>query len=589
MSRNEKHMWIGLVVFPVLMLCVFPVKADAYRDLYSDTWVATDALGRSLPGYDEVGPPRDNRTVGLFYFLWLGQHGTGGPFDLTELLKENPQDPQYGPPRRFHHWGKPELGYYTSDSDYVIREHARLLSAAGVDVLIFDVTNAQTYHNVYLKLCEIFMQLRAAGQQTPQIMFLVNSRTDYTINKLYNEFYAQNLYPELWFRWQGKPLLLAGATGPSDLPSEIEDFFTMRKCWAWTHGQGTWNWVDHWPQRYGWHESPDKPEEVSVSVAQHPTTNIGRSHYNNQQPDNINVYGVGPRTHEGLYFGQQWQRALDIDPKFLFITGWNEWVAQRGIVSERGGNRRMLGRTLEPGDSFFVDGYNQEYSRCIEPMEDGHTDNYYYQMVDGIRRYKGVRKPPSASLPTTISIDGRFDDWADVGPEFRDFIGDTEHRNEEGWGSAGPYVNTTGRNDLAVMKVARDEKYVYFYAETADALTPHTGRNWMLLFIDSDQNHTTGWEGYDFVVNLDVADNTTSLHRLRDGWNPEPVASIPYAIKGNRLELAIPRVALGLSPGDKVSLDFKWADNIQKRGDITEFFINGDVAPERRFNYRYKE
>jgi hypothetical protein len=27
------------------------------RDLYSDTWVATDSLGRTLPGYSEVGPP----------------------------------------------------------------------------------------------------------------------------------------------------------------------------------------------------------------------------------------------------------------------------------------------------------------------------------------------------------------------------------------------------------------------------------------------------------------------------------------------------------------------------------------------------
>ena len=41
-------------------------------DTYSDTWVATDALGRRLPTYAEVGPPRKNRTVGLFYFLWHG-------------------------------------------------------------------------------------------------------------------------------------------------------------------------------------------------------------------------------------------------------------------------------------------------------------------------------------------------------------------------------------------------------------------------------------------------------------------------------------------------------------------------------------
>ena len=46
--------------------------AEPYRDLYPDTWAATDALGRSLPSYEEVGPMRENRKVGLFYFLWLG-------------------------------------------------------------------------------------------------------------------------------------------------------------------------------------------------------------------------------------------------------------------------------------------------------------------------------------------------------------------------------------------------------------------------------------------------------------------------------------------------------------------------------------
>lgn len=573
---------VHAVISSGIMICA-AVQAASFRDMEADTWVAVDAVGRTLPGYDQVGPPRENRTVGLFYFLWLGQHGTSGPFDITERLKDNPNAPQYGSPGAFHHWGKPELGYYTSDSDYVIRRHARMLSDAGVDVLIMDVTNAFTYPDVYLKLCRIYTQLRAEGQHTPQIIFLTNSHPDRTIKTLYEDFYSKNLYPELWFYWQNKPLLLGK---PVDLDEEIKDFFTLRYCWAWTHGQNTWNWLENWPQRYGWRQSPDTPEQVSVAVAQHPISNIGRSHFNNQQlhPD---AYGVGPHTHKGLYFAQQWERALEIDPEFLFITGWNEWVAQRFLKEEGIPPGEMMGRPLKPGDSFFVDAYNQEFSRDIEPMEGGYGDNYYYQMVAGIRQYKGVRKPPPAGPPVTILIDGDFDDWNKVGPEFRDHLGDTEHRNEKGWGDAGIYTNTTGRNDLAVMKVARDAQNVYFYAETADTLTQYTDQNWMLLFIDSDQNPRTGWQGYDFVVNLNVSDQTTSLHRLTQTWNPDHAATIAYAACGSQLELAIPRHALGLKPEDTVTLDFKWADNIQKRGDINDFFLNGDIAPERRFNYRY--
>lgn len=34
------------------------------------------------------------------------------------------------------------------------------------------------------------------------------------------------------------------------------------------------------------------------------------------------------------------------------------------------------------------------------------------------------------------------------------------------------------------------------------------------------------------------------------------------------------------------TLDFKWADNIQQTGDWSDFTLNGDVAPNDRFNFR---
>ena len=43
-----------------------------------------------------------------------------------------------------------------------------------------------------------------------------------------------------------------------------------------------------------------------------------------------------------------------------------------------------------------------------------------------------------------------------------------------------------------------------------------------------------------------------------------------------------------LKQESELSFDFHWVDNIQKLGDITEFFINGDSAPERRANYRFQ-
>lgn len=58
-----------------------------------------------------------------------------------------------------------------------------------------------------------------------------------------------------------------------------------------------------------------------------------------------------------------------------------------------------------------------------------------------------------------------------------------------------------------------------------------------------------------------------------------------WRVTGNELELAIPWTALGLrSP--PATLDFKWADNCIAAGDWTDFTINGDAAPNDRFNYR---
>lgn len=55
---------------------------------FGDPLVATDALGRELPTYEEVGNLKPDRYVGLFYWLWHTPLRNDTPdFDLTEILK----------------------------------------------------------------------------------------------------------------------------------------------------------------------------------------------------------------------------------------------------------------------------------------------------------------------------------------------------------------------------------------------------------------------------------------------------------------------------------------------------------------------
>ena len=110
----------------------------------------------------------------------------------------------------------------------------------------------------------------------------------------------------------------------------------------------------------------------------------------------------------------------------------------------------------------------------------------------------------------------------------------------------------------------------------------------MLLFIDSDGDHRTGWEGYDFVVNKEVSSSSRTTVQALGGEKEQSAAGLRYAVAETRLELRVPRAALGLDKGSEITFDFHWADNIQKLGDVAEFSIHGDSAPDRRFNYRYR-
>jgi hypothetical protein len=552
-------------------------------------WPATDALGRKLPLESEVGPVRSNRFVGIFYFLWHNQTGGRnpngeGPYDIGRILAKDPgalskpDSPLWGPIGMYHYWGEPLYGYYLSTDPWVLRRHAQLLADAGIDTLIFDTTNAQTYPEVYKALCAVFRSIREQGGRTPQLAFMVNTEAGRTAQRLYEEFYKPGLYRELWFQWAGKPLLLCD---PAAASAEVRQMFTLRAAhWPFTltNTAYAWHWEATYPQPFGYTDDPQQPEQVNVSVAQNlrqrdgKVTNMsvgdarGRSFHEGHEDTRPGA------VDRGYNFQEQWQRAFDLDPPFVMVTGWNEWIA---------------GRWGTPGGPLiFVDQFDEEFSRDIEPVKGGHGDSYYWQLVANIRRFKGAPEIPRASAPKSIRIDGGLDQWREVAPDFLDHAGETASRDFDG--AAGThYVNRTGRNDLLSCKVARDEQNVYFYVRTGEPLTSPHAPNWMWLLLDSDQNAATGWAGYDFIVNRAMdSDGKMWLEKNEGGWNWRRVASVDFRMAGKELQLSIPRAALGMAK-DRTSFDFKWADNLQRPGDVMDFYVSGDVAPEGRFNYRY--
>ena len=570
------------------------------------SWTAQYASGDRISFGDDYPERREGKSVGIFYFIWLGHHGydessndhtsevitpsasdTRSPYDITELLKANPSDPAYGPDQAFHHWGKPYFDYYVSNDTWVLRRHAQMLSDAGIDVIFLDVTNSFIYESTVRTICNLYLTMRNEGNPTPQISFLANSSSSATVQALYDQFYSNSRYESLWFQWDGKPLILCDTDEGFD--SEVAAYFTMRKTWfdsgqSWFgDGEGRWTWGDYYPQRPGLKNGA--VEQISVMPATHPSLRcIGRSHTGTEQPATTTEEMSGA----GTYFKLQCARALEIDPDFVLITGWNEWVAQRQISGEIPSTEYFIGKPVSEGDTYFVDQYNHEYSRDIEPVADGFRDNYYYYMVDFIRKFKGVTSPPVIRETRSISVDGSMDDWTDVAVCYSDDRGDIAERNHFGWGRVGQLIDYSGRNDIIVTKVTADDNNLYFYVKTAYTMTPYSDDDWMRLFISVDGDTGNNWEGFGYVVNNSVlSGTTTTLQRAQGGWSWGDDREISYAVRDNQMEIAIPLEALHISNKDNFTVDFKWIDNSVSDGDICECMKYGDSAPNGRFRYRF--
>lgn len=637
-----------------------PVYPSDFRDLKSDTWVATDDLGRTLPDFDEVGPVRDDqrRVVGIFYITWHteGHHTNfSSPFsaDVTRILAEDPSarldanHPLWKRPSYSYHWGEPEHGYFLSQDEFVIRKDMAMLANAGVDVLCMDVTNAVLYWDEWEVLFSTMQKMKAEGNKVPQFCFWAfNGPVISVVQDLYDWFYRADLYRDLWFYWDGKPLLLYNAnpdlsynnpnpyydpdavSNPdhpnygdpyyteqyySDYTQEVKDFFTARNMWwgyyDWPVGSGK-RYIgteDNWSFGYDL-QNPDVKtmdpadliathdginEQAAVCPAQHPTSLVGKSWRRQTGEPALDEYDMPGPAHVpwldqtvenpeayGIYFQDRWDEALASDPHFLYINDWNEWSA--GKFHPETGTYPFMRRN---SPYYFVDQYNAEFNRAVQPMKDGYRDNYYMQMVQNIRRYKGIREHSIETAHTDISVDGNFSDWEQAGNEFLDAIGDTRHREHNGYGGL-KYTNNSGRNDIMSSKVALDADSLYFYVQTVYEMTSSEDPNWMLLFIDVDRNKGTGWEGYDYVINKGDISPTRSTLMQWTGLEWGNAISIPIAQAGTQMEISVLRSDLQLGTGTP-EFYFKWADNPLHLEDISCFFNDGEAAPDRRFNYNF--
>ena len=590
-----------------------PVPEESIIDMEAALWSAVDELDRKVADAEDVRGYRSDRKVGIFYWTWRSGQQDREPLNLTKVLREYPgaeyneDHPVWGEDKyTITSWNEPLYGFYQSCDPYIIRRHAQLLADAGVDMVMFDCTNGSlVWKESYEPLLEGFRAAKADGINVPKFAFMMNfwpnKTTEEMLRGVYQEIYAPGRYRDLWFLVDGKPMVMAY---PESLPEkgkceqetrlldEIREFFAFRPGQP-SYGYGPvqermWGWLEKYPQhKYGCR--PDGTcEMMTVGVAQNCNDEDLCTYFNNKK-----TYGrsyTGAFGHKlldetsykyGFNFEEQWNRAIDCDPEFVFVTGWNEWI---------------MGRWHEPWvkdpnstQLAFVDQFDLEHSRDIEMDRDGIRDNFYLQLCSNIRRFKGAKPRAIPSAPKTIHVPA---DFADVTPVYRSAKGTTIHRDWDGFGST-HYTNHTGRNNIVEARVARDDEYVYFMAECAENITEKTGDNHMTLYVNLTGDRSSGWEGYDLAVGRLGQENTSHTVSV-ESWGATGftvIGQAEYVQEGKQIFYKVPRKLLGTRKVyhfEMLDFEFKWADNVGC-DDIIDFYCDGDVAPTGRFNYVYRE
>lgn len=543
----------------------------------SDTGLVIDGMNSS------VGVVEEEKYVGLFYFLWLGEHGDYGVYDNMKILAQYSDaarnTSRWGPVGSMHFYTEPLYGYYKSNDRWVMRKHVEQLTNAGVDFLYIDCTNGYPYIENAKALMSILHEYNTMGWDAPKVVFYTHTDSSGTITQLYNSIYATKYYPDTWFCLEGRPVVVGFE---NELSTQLRNFFTVREAqWPNESSQRVngWPWISFFKWNEVYYNDSGKREAISVSVAQHcstvtfsiaslygPTRDRGRSYRNGNYNDSYN----GDNSYlYGYNFQETWDRAIKEDVPVVLVTGWNEWVAQR--------QRSEGSHTI-----IFIDCFDVEFSRDCEMAKGYYFDNYYMQLMYNINRYKGT-------APTLIQPqrhDGcirSMADWVDVQVDYLDAKGDAIERNTHGFGYTS-YVNQTNRNDITNAKVCFDSQNFYFYVKcTKNILLNGVGTN-LNLYLNTDMSASTGWYGYDYILDFENVNRYTGNGKT---YSYTKSASVEHTLEGDELMITVPRSALGLT-SDEIKFSFKWVDGTQKITTMEQMYTDGDTAPHGRLNYLFQ-
>ena len=546
----------------------------------------TDALGRTFTSADAEDT---QKYVGMFFYLTLGYHSNHfGIYDVTEITKNGEDmDAFYSsndtssPVGAAHFWGEPVWGYYRSDDEWVIRKQIEMLAMAGIDFLCFDTTNGVLYLDTVDIILRVLREYKDAGWDVPQFMFYIAANDKECIQTVYERYYSDDTYADLWFAPGDKPIItqMYSTTWDETDATEkaISEFFEFRyRQWPTDSflRQG-WSWMEfEYPQ-------PIHTDMVNVSAAQHTSLRFSDTTDNRGKGFDIStMQNDSSKVAEGANYESQWERVLTGENNdmidYVLITQWNEWVAEKFWDEST-------------GEAYMVDGFNAEYNRDLEPSRNsGYGDNYYMQTIQNIREWKYSDPVHYNYATSAIDVTSFNADAWENASTYLDFTGECIERDHAAFDGSFNYIDTSNRNDIASVSVTHDDEYVYFRVETLGDITAYESGDdgWMNIFIKTNSGWSNSFMGYQYAINRSVNGNETSVSRYTSGGTWEEVGTGDVYVSGNVMQVRVRLADLGMSASDYY-MEFKVTDNIQSESDPLSFFSTGDAAPIGRLSYTY--
>ncbi|MHB8963457.1 MAG: glycoside hydrolase family 71/99 protein [Saccharofermentanales bacterium] len=288
-------------------------------------------IGSSQPASSNADGQKEYYTskIGMWYTVWWQNKEESTPVQFRTYASH------------WEEWSRlePVRGYYSSGDPAIIKEHLSLFHQYGIDYLIIDDTNGHLNDNgsIAYNITQLFKTAKEMGaDKVPQLAIalggsLSNSEgTDQIRSRnLEAGMILKNyidIYPELYFEWKGKPLLVS---------------YGLTKFFNWTS--------DLFAVRY----ATGSFYEAFFSEEGVPDTGFWGWVFSGQS-DNDEVYGVIPgfnkgkipastpgaywsqiKREQGEHYMDMWLEAIKADRETIVITSWNDYAEEPAIEAAR--------------------------------------------------------------------------------------------------------------------------------------------------------------------------------------------------------------------------------------------------------------